>query len=109
MAKKMLRVFPQLHDVAIDYAWSGQIGIGFNRLPQLGRLNGNVYYVQAYSGHGVAPTHMMGRIIAEMIDGQAQRFDVFAAVKHLPFLGGKLLRGPMYSMGVLYYRLLDML
>jgi gamma-glutamylputrescine oxidase len=60
-------VFPQLADVRIDYAWSGWIGIGINRMPQLGRLADNVAYIQAYSGHGVAPTHIMARITAEMI------------------------------------------
>ncbi len=107
MRSKMLKVFPSLNDVAIDYGWSGQIGIGFNRLPQLGRLDGNVYYMQAYSGHGVAPTHLMARITAQMIAGQAESFDIFAAVKHQPFIGSIQLRGPIFAIGMLYYRLLD--
>lgn len=107
MRGKMLKVFPSLKDVRIEYGWSGQMGIGLNRMPQLGRLNGNVYYIQAYSGHGVAPTHMMGRITAEMIAGQAERFDVFAKIKHWPFPGGKLFRRPGLAIGMLYYKLLD--
>ncbi len=74
MRTKMLQVFPQLDGISIDYGWSGQMGIGLNRMPQLGRLSNNVFYIQAYSGHGVAPTHIMGRIIAEMISGTAGRF-----------------------------------
>ncbi|EPN16766.1 hypothetical protein A249_05967, partial [Pseudomonas syringae pv. actinidiae ICMP 18804] len=55
MRPKMLDVFPQLVSVAIDYQWGGMIGIGANRLPQIGRLSQqpNVFYAQAYSGHGV--------------------------------------------------------
>ena len=34
----MLDVFPQLAHVRIDYQWGGMIGIGANRLPQIGRL-----------------------------------------------------------------------
>ena len=109
MRKKMLKVFPQLAKVDIDYAWSGQMGIGLNRMPQLGRLANNVFYIQAYSGHGVAPTHMMGRITAEMISGTAERFDVFSKIKHWPFPGGKLLRRPGLAVGMLYFKLLDML
>ncbi len=109
MQKKMLEVFPALQRVPIEYGWSGQIGIGLNRMPQLGRLNGNVYYVQAFSGHGVAPTHMMGRIVAQMIAGQAERFDIFAKIKHHPFPGGRLLRRPGLALGMLYYRLKDLL
>lgn len=109
MRAKMLKVFPTLKDVRIDYGWSGQMGIGLNRMPQLGRLQGNVYYMQAYSGHGVAPTHMMGRIAAEMIAGQAERFDVFSKINHWPFPGGKLLRRPGLAIGMLYYKMLDAL
>ncbi|MGK0498536.1 MAG: glycine/D-amino acid oxidase-like deaminating enzyme [Oceanicoccus sp.] len=107
--RKMLKVFPQLTGVDVDYGWSGQMGIGLNRMPQLGRLASNVFYIQAYSGHGVAPTHIMGRITAEMISGTAERFDVFAKIKHWPFPGGKLLRRPGLAMGMMYYKMKDML
>ncbi len=107
MKEKILKVFPSLSDVAIEHGWSGQMGIGINRMPQLGRLNGNVYYVQAYSGHGVAPTHMTARVTAEMIAGQAERFDIFSKIKHMPFPGGRLLRVPSFALGMLYYKLLD--
>ena len=63
--------------------------------------------MQAYSGHGVAPTHIMGKILADAIAGQAERFDVFAKIKHWPFPGGKLLRRPGLALGMLYYRLKD--
>ncbi|ARN72865.1 NAD(P)/FAD-dependent oxidoreductase [Oceanicoccus sagamiensis] len=109
MRKKMAIVFPQLANIDIDYGWSGQMGIGLNRMPQLGRLSKNVFYIQAYSGHGVAPTHMMGRITAEMISGTAERFDVFAKIRHWPFPGGKLLRRPGLAVGMLYFKLMDML
>jgi glycine/D-amino acid oxidase-like deaminating enzyme len=109
MRGKMLKVFPQLADVRIDYTWGGQMGIGLNRMPQLGRLHGNVYYAQAYSGHGVAPTHMMGKLIADSIAGVEERFDVFARIPHRPFPGGRLLRRPALALGMLYYRLKDLL
>ncbi|WP_271271544.1 NAD(P)/FAD-dependent oxidoreductase [Aliamphritea hakodatensis] len=108
MRQKMLKVFPQLQDVPLEYGWSGQMGIGINRMPQLGRLDGNVYYIQAYSGHGVAPTHMMARITAQMIAGQAERFDVFTRIKHWPFPGGPVFRTPCFALGMLYYKLRDM-
>lgn len=107
MRKKMLKVFPQLEDISIDYGWSGQMGIGINRTPQLGRLSENTFYVQAYSGHGVAPTHMMGRVIAEMIDGKPERFNIFANIHHWSFPGGRLFRRPGMAIGMLYYKILD--
>jgi glycine/D-amino acid oxidase-like deaminating enzyme len=50
MRKKMRNVFAELADIKIEYAWSGWIGIGINRMPQLGKLAPNIRYIQAYSG-----------------------------------------------------------
>lgn len=109
MRSNMIKVFPQMKDVKIDFTWGGQIGISMNRIPQLGRLADNVYFAQGYSGHGVAPTHMMGKIIAEAVAGQAEKLDLFSRFKHMPFPGGKLLRQPIYALGMMYYRMLDAL
>ncbi|MEQ8515326.1 MAG: FAD-binding oxidoreductase [Chromatocurvus sp.] len=104
---KMLRVFPALAEARIDYGWSGQIGIGLNRMPQLGRLEGNIVYIQAYSGHGVAPTHAIARITAAMLEGAPADFEVFARIPHHPFPGGKLLRRPGLALGMAYFKLRD--
>lgn len=81
--KRMLRVFPWLADKAIDYAWTGRIGISANLEPQIGKLAPNVYYAQAYSGHGVGSCHLSGRMIADEITGGSDDFKMFARVKHL--------------------------
>ncbi|MEM1114657.1 MAG: FAD-binding oxidoreductase, partial [Pseudomonadota bacterium] len=107
LRKKMLKVFPQLAEVKTEYVWSGNMGIGLNRMPQLGRLADNVFYIQAYSGHGVAPTHIMARITAEMLAGRPERFNVFASIPHWPFPGGKLFRRPALAIGMSYFKLLD--
>jgi len=112
MRPKMLQVFPQLTDVKIDYQWGGMIGIGANRLPQIGRLadQPNVYYAQAYAGHGLNATHLAGRLLAEAISGQQQgRFDLFAQVPHMTFPGGKHLRSPLLALGMLWHRLKELL
>jgi glycine/D-amino acid oxidase-like deaminating enzyme len=107
--KKMEKVFPQLTGIDIDYGWSGQMGIGLNRMPQLGRLADNVFYIQAYSGHGVAPTHIISRITAEAICGSPERFNILSGIHHWPFPGGKLLRRPALAIGMLYFKILDAL
>ena len=112
MRPKMLKVFPQLADVRIDFQWGGMIGIGANRLPQIGRLPGqaNVYYAQAYSGHGLNATHLAGQLLAEAIAGQqGGGFDLFARVPHLTFPGGRHLRSPLLALGMLWYRLKELL
>jgi gamma-glutamylputrescine oxidase len=105
----MLRAFPQLKNARIDYEWGGDIAISMNRIPQFGRINGNTYYAQGYSGHGVAPTHMAGQVMAEVISGDSERFDVFAKIHHWKLPGGKLFANPALALGMLYFRLKEIL
>jgi len=104
---KMLQVFPQLEGINIDYQWGGMIGIGANRLPQIGRLADNIYYAQAYSGHGVNVTHMAAKLLAEAIHGETDRIKYFEQVKHFAFPGGKHLRSPLLALGMMYHKMLD--
>lgn len=108
MRPKMLQVFPDLKDVRIDFQWGGMIGIGANRLPQIGRLKDqpNVYHAQAYAGHGVNATHLAGKLLAEGIAGeQGGGFELFNRVPHITFPGGKHLRSPLLALGMAWYRL----
>ncbi len=105
----MLRVFPQLAETAIDYAWGGTLAITRNRLPCFGRLDPDTYYAQGYSGQGVALTSLAGKLIAEAVAGTAERFDVFARIPKPGFPGGTLLRWPGLVAGMLYYSLRDKL
>jgi gamma-glutamylputrescine oxidase len=103
------RTFPQLAGVKIDYAWTGNFLLTLSRLPQVGRLENNIYYAQGCSGHGVTYTHMIGRVLSEAIHGQCSRFDVFAKLPHYPFPGGRLFRVPFTALGALWYDMRDRL
>ncbi len=106
---RMLRVFPQLAGVRIDYAWGGHVDITLNRAPHFGRLAPNVYFLQGFSGHGIALTGIAGKLVAEAIRGTAARFDVFARIPHGRFPGGAALRRPALVLAMLWYRLRDLL
>ena len=105
----MLKTFPQLKNVKIDYAWTGNFLLTLSRLPQVGRIGDNIYYSQGCSGHGVTYTHLAGKILAEALRGQAERFDAFGSLPHYPFPGGRLFRVPFTAMGAWYYSLRDKL
>ncbi len=110
MRNKMAKVFPSLKNVKIDYSWSGRMGISVRRMPQIGRIkNSNILYASGYSGHGVAPTHMTGRLLAEAVDGNTHRFDIMNRMFHLPWPGGKLLRRPAMAAGMMFYKIRDAL
>ena len=46
---------------------------------------------------------------AEAIAGQAERFDVYARLKHHDFPGGKLFRRPSLVMAMTWFRLKDLM
>ena len=106
MKKNMIKVFPQLSDVKISHAWGGFIAITSNRLPDCGRLSPATYYAHGYSGQGVGLAGMYGKLMAEAIRGTAEKFDLLARVKHLPFPGGAV-RTPLLVAAMLWYRMRD--
>jgi gamma-glutamylputrescine oxidase len=106
---RMLGVYPQLKDVRIEYAWGGDVDITLNRAPHFGRLAPNIYFLQGFSGHGIALTGIAGKMVAEAIGGTAERFDVFARIPHADFPGGLALRRPALVLAMLYFRIRDML
>ncbi len=106
----MLKVFPELADVRIDFGWGGTLAVTLPRLPDFGRLDGGrILYAQGYSGHGVALANLGGRLIAEALLGEPERFDLMASLPVPPFPGGRLLRWPVFVAGMLYYALRDRL
>jgi gamma-glutamylputrescine oxidase len=107
--QRMLNVFPQLADSEIEYAWGGIIDISMSRAPNFGRLDPNIYFLQGFSGHGMVLTGIAGKIVAQSIAGQAERFDIFARLKHLDFPGGKLFRRPSLVLAMTWFRLRDFL
>lgn len=107
--RKIRRLYPQLADVRIDYAWGGRIGVPLHRAPIMGRTSPNVFYCQGYSGHGVNVSHLAGQILAEAIAGRFERFDIFAPVRPFVVPGAHAFSTPLVALGVLYYRLRDYL
>ena len=108
----MERVFPQLKGVGIEFQWGGMIGISANRFPQIGAVPKapNVYYAQGYSGHGLNVTHFAARILAQAIaEGDGRAVELFGRVPHRTFPGGELLRSPLLALGMMWYRLRELL
>ncbi|HEY5740444.1 MAG TPA: FAD-binding oxidoreductase [Gammaproteobacteria bacterium] len=108
--KPMLGVYPQLASKRIDYAWGGTLAVTLNRMPHFGRLGKHdTYFAQGYSGQGVAMATLAGKLIAEALAGEAERFDLFGKIPTRSFPGGDLLRWPGMVLGMTYYALRDRL
>ena len=106
---QMEKVFPQLKGVKVDFGWTGNFLLTLSRMPQVGKLSPNIYYSQGCSGHGITFTHLIGRVLAEALRGDASRLGAFSRLPHHPFPGGHLFRVPFTAMGALWYQMRDRL
>lgn len=109
MRRTMGRWLPGARGLKAEYCWGGLVDMTLNRLPSLGRIGTNVFYVHGFSGNGITLTGIAGRVTAEAVAGTASRFDVFARLPHRAFPGGSLLRHPIAVLGALWYKLKDLL
>jgi len=109
MLPRMLKIYPQLKNARIEYEWGGRISIVVSRVPVLGRVDGNIYYCQGYSGHGINATHLASEIMADAVTGTMERFDLFANAKHLRIPLGQWFGNQIIALGMLYYRMKDLL
>jgi len=101
--KSMLDLYPQLADARIDYGWGGTLAITRSRMPHFARVAPNILSASGYSGHGVSMATLAGKLAAEAIAGQAERFDVMASVPTARFPGGALLRWPALVLGMAWH------
>ncbi|MEZ5917617.1 MAG: FAD-binding oxidoreductase [Parvularculaceae bacterium] len=109
LAPRMRKVLPQLEKTRIDYRWGGVIGIPLNRVPLIGKLEANVFYVQGYSGHGVNCSHIAAEILADAVEANFADMDVFESVTHFKIPAADMVGSPMLALGMTYFRLRDAL
>jgi gamma-glutamylputrescine oxidase len=97
----MLKVFPYLKDVKIDMAWGGPLCCGANLFPQIGSLKNhpNIFYVQAYAGFGVTPSHIVCKVLAEGMNEGSTRYDLLSSVPHVNIFAKDTLRAVMTTGG----------
>ena len=94
--RDMLKVYPQLEGVAVDYAWSGLMSYARHEMPQIGQVEPGLWVAQAFGGHGVAPTTFAGEVVAAAIAEGDERWREFSAyglvsaMKPAGFLGAQL-------------------
>ncbi|WP_420547236.1 NAD(P)/FAD-dependent oxidoreductase [Curvivirga sp.] len=107
--KHLEYVYPHLTDVKLDYIWGGTLGGNHESLPDVGQLSENIFFAQAFTGHGVGLAPLLGKLIAEKINGTSDKFDFLARVKHRNIIGGTKLRIPAVLAYKFFTNSLDML
>ena len=109
MLPRLLRIYPQLEGKRIDYEWGGRIGIVVNRVPLIRRVEKNVFSAMGYSGHGINMTHLAGVIMADAVAGTLERLEVFDRIDHFRIPFGRWFGNQIVALGMLYYRMRDLL
>jgi gamma-glutamylputrescine oxidase len=108
--RPMLKIYPQLADARIDYAWGGRLSITMNRLPFVRRPWPNVLVSAGYSGQGVMLAPYFGKLLAQAAAGvMGGPLDTLARLPCPPFPGGSALRFPVLVAALSYYALRDRL
>ncbi|MGN6527533.1 MAG: NAD(P)/FAD-dependent oxidoreductase [Burkholderiaceae bacterium] len=107
MKRNIRRVFPQLADAKIDFAWGGHIDITMRRMPDWGRRGDRIFWAQGFCGHGLVPTRVAGKLVSKAVLGDTEELDWFAPIVNPPFPGGEALGGLMQAVGMSWYRVRD--
>jgi glycine/D-amino acid oxidase-like deaminating enzyme len=89
LRRDIVRVYPQLADVAIEYAWAGTMSYAVHKMPQIGELSPGVWLAGAFGGHGLNTTAMAGDLIARAIVERDDRWRLFSAYE-LVWAGGRI-------------------
>ncbi len=105
----LLKIYSQLQNVKIEYAWGGTLGITTNRMPFLNRTGNSVYIAAGFSGQGVALAGFAGQCLADAIAGENERFDLFSKISVPSFIGGNKLQAPILALAMTWYAIRDRL
>ncbi len=95
LERTFAETFPQIGAVAFTHRWGGPVGITAQFLPMFGSLaEGRFHYGVGYNGHGVAPSHVGGRILRDLVLGRDSEYTnlVFANGKQPAFPPEPLMR-----------------
>ncbi len=109
LRQRMTALFPDLKDAKIAHEWSNHMDFTLNAMPNMGRYSANIFYAQGYCGQGVILGNLAGKLIAEVVSGTTERFDIFAKIGHMSIPAGDTLKQRILALGMAWYRLQDSL
>ncbi|MEM7239288.1 MAG: FAD-binding oxidoreductase [Pseudomonadota bacterium] len=105
----MLKVFPQLSDVAFTHAWGGTLAITAPRFPVFENFDNGIWSIAGWSGSGIHMAAMGGKIAAEAIRGEMTDWTIMSSLPVPPFPGGAWFRAPLVAAAMTWYSLRDRL
>ena len=107
LKKSIRKILPGLEKFKAWCTWSGHVAITVNRFPHIGSIDNNIFFAQGYSGHGLAITTMVGKMLAEVISNQNNNLSLFEKFKHKNFPGFGVIDKPLLVLAMSYFKLKD--
>ena len=107
LKKSIRKILPGLEKFKAWCTWSGHVAITVNRFPHIGSIDNNIFFAQGYSGHGLAITTMVGKMLAEVISNQNNNLSLFDKFKHKNFPGFGIIDKPLLVLAMSYFKLKD--
>ncbi|MBN3753130.1 FAD-binding oxidoreductase [Paraburkholderia sp. Tr-20389] len=106
LQRAMVSLFPDLAGVAVEYRWSGYVGMTFNALPHVGRSDAVTTFCLGYNGAGVAMASLIGQHAAALALGEKPELALLAqeGLRPVPFHS---LRAPGVRLVAAWYQFLD--
>lgn len=105
----MVKIYPSLKHIEITHAWGGALGITPTRLPFLRQVGTGIFSASGYSGQGVVLAPYFGRILAQVVLGQMNQYDLVSRLPVPHFPGGRALRWPLLTAAMSWYAVRDKL
>jgi glycine/D-amino acid oxidase-like deaminating enzyme len=104
LLRQVKSVFPKMEDVEFTYTWSGKLGITFDLMPHIGKVN-DIYYAFGYGGHGLSIANYLGTELGLLLSGQKDR-SPFEEISHQTMFFYR--KNPWFlPFAAQYYRFLD--
>ncbi|WP_273758069.1 FAD-binding oxidoreductase [Bartonella sp. AU55XJBT] len=107
--RQIAEIYPQLHSINLSHRWGATVAITVERMPYVRQLFSRMTYCGGYSGHGVMLAPFMGKLYAEWLTGNHERFAYFQDLKISSFPGGSVLRYPLIFLAMRWFSLMDRL
>ena len=109
LKKSIQKILPGIEKFKALCTWSGHVAITANRFPHIGVISRDIFFAQGYSGHGLALTTMVGKMLAQTLTSYDSNFRLFEKIRHHNFPGFGLVDTPLLVLAMSYFKLKDYL
>ncbi|HEX9478396.1 MAG TPA: FAD-binding oxidoreductase [Methylomirabilota bacterium] len=99
-----VELYPQLRGFEWEFVWGGKVAVTLDHLPHLHELAPGVHAALGYNGRGVAMATVMGKVLADRVQGRGAAVFPESPLRPVPL---HRWRRPVFELIVAWKRALD--